>query len=132
MSEPYVPPTPPPPPPGSVPPPPAGGPGTVSQNRNLMIVLSYLWLWLIPLLTEKEDREVLWHAKHGAVLTVAEILVYIVVGILSNLPFLGWMGCALFSVLPLLFLVVAILAIMKGINGQRLIIPGLSEFADRF
>jgi uncharacterized membrane protein len=99
----------------------------------LMIVLSYLWiLALIPLLVEKNDREVQWHAKHGAVLTVAEILVYIVFFILSNIPFLGFIGCALLPVLGLVFLVVAILAIMKGINGQRLIIPGLSEFADRF
>ena len=129
MSEPYVPPTPPPPPPG---PPPVGGPGTVSQNRNVMIVLSYLWLWLIPLLVEKDDREVQWHAKHGAVLTVAEILVYIFLMILTQIPFLGFIGCAILPVLGLIFLVVAILAIMKGINGQRLIIPGLSEFADRF
>jgi hypothetical protein len=34
-----------------------------SSNRNIMIVLSYLWLLaLIPLLTEKEDKEVQWHA----------------------------------------------------------------------
>ena len=37
---------------------------TPSSNRNVMIVLSYLWLLaLVPLLTEKDDKEVQWHAK---------------------------------------------------------------------
>src|SRR5436190_8527971 len=39
-----------------------------SSNRNVMILLSYLWLLaLVPLLTEKDDKEVQWHAKHGLV-----------------------------------------------------------------
>jgi hypothetical protein len=44
-------------------------PGAVSSNRTIMIVLSYLWiLAIVPLLVEKEDKEVQWHAKHGIVL----------------------------------------------------------------
>ena len=51
-----------------------------SSNRKVMIVLSYLWLLaLVPLLTEKEDREVQWHAKHGIVLMVAEIVLWVVI-----------------------------------------------------
>ena len=45
-----------------------------------MIVLSYLWLLaLVPLLVEKEDNEVQWHAKHGIVLMVAEIVLWIAI-----------------------------------------------------
>src|SRR5712692_10165895 len=52
--------------------PPAGEP---SPNRGAMIVLAYLWfLALVPLLVEKDDREVQWHAKHGIVLMVAELI----------------------------------------------------------
>ena len=48
-----------------------------SNNRNVMIVLSYLWLLaLVPLLTEKDDKEVQWHAQHGIVLMLAELVVY--------------------------------------------------------
>ncbi len=51
------------------------GSGAPSSNRNVMILLSYLWLLaLIPLVVEKEDREVQWHAKHGLVLTVVEMI----------------------------------------------------------
>ena len=59
-------------------------PGSVSSNRSIMIVLSYLWLLaLVPLLVEKEDKEVQWHAKHGIVLMVAEIVLWIAVTIVT-------------------------------------------------
>ena len=136
MSEPNVPPppsyTPPPPPTGY---PPAGG-DTVSPNRTLMIVLSYLWiLALIPFLFEKNDREVQWHAKNGLVLTGAEILAWIAVSILGMATAwidLGCTGCMLNMVVWILFLVVRIVAIVKGVGGQRFIIPGLSQYVDRF
>jgi len=128
-----------PPPPGSPPPPPAGGApggGAESPNRGLMIVLSYLWLLaLIPLLTEKEDSEVQWHAKHGLVLFGAEIVIAILLAIVQAATAfidLGCTGCILQSAFWIVVLVVHVMAIMKGVNGQRLIIPGLSQYADRF
>ena len=69
---------PPPPPPAEPPPREPAAKEVVSENRNVMIVLAYLWLLaLIPLLVDKEDREVQWHAKHGLVLTVVEVVVMI-------------------------------------------------------
>ena len=52
--------------------------GKVSQNRTVMIVLAYLWLLaLVPLLVEKEDAEVQWHAKNGLVLTAVLALFWV-------------------------------------------------------
>lgn len=136
----------PPPPPPAAPPPvetppetpatPAGG--DVSDNRTIWIVLSYLGLLaLIPLLVEKDDPEVQWHAKHGLVLTVVEFAVFIglwlvimIVGAVS-----GGLGCILGLIWPLLMvgvLVLHIMCIVKGIKGERFLVPGVSEFTDRF
>lgn len=109
-----------------------------SSNRNLMIVLAYLWiLALVPLLTEKNDREVQWHAKHGLVLMVAEIVFWIAFTIVTNIltaVTLG-LGCVTVLLAPLIslaILAIHIVAIVKGINGQRFIVPGLSEFTEKF
>jgi len=108
-----------------------------SPNRGVMIVLAYLWpLALVPLLLEKHDPEVQWHAKHGLVLMIAELIlvfIYVVVASMISLRALG-LGCAL--VIFLVFGAVGIwalhvVAILKGVNGTRLIIPGLSDYADR-
>ena len=95
-----------------------------------MIVLAYLGvLAVVPLVVEKNDPEVQWHAKHGLVLFVAEIILWVVVAIISHvIPFIG---CALLLIWPLI-LVLHIVIIVRAVNGQRTIIPGLSEFADRF
>lgn len=125
--------TPPPNPPDT--PPPAESPsasGSESGNRNVMIVLSYIWiLALVPLLVEKDDREVQWHAKHGLVLLGAEIILWV---ILSAITATG-IGCVLMFLYPifmLVFLVIRIMAIVKGLKGERFLIPWLSDFADKF
>ena len=130
-------------PPPAAPPPPEKPPETpspdiVSDNRSVMIVLSYLWLLaLIPLLVEKDDREVQWHAKHGLVLTVFEVVVMIalqvVVMILGAVS--GGLGCIFGLLLPLFMLailIVHVMCIVKGLNGDRFTLPGVSEFAEKF
>ena len=108
-----------------------------APNRGVMIVLAYLWLLaLVPLLVEKQDPEVQWHAKHGIVLMVAELLVlfaYIMVTSIVSLATFG-LGCVLSLFLVFGWVGVLglhVVAIVKGLNGERLIIPGLSEYADR-
>jgi len=109
-----------------------------SPDRGVMIVLAYLWpLAIVPLLLEKDDADVQWHAKHGLVLLAAELLLLIGFGVLTSLVSLATfgLGCALSMVV--IFIWVAILgvhivAIIKAMGGTRLIIPGISEFANRF
>jgi uncharacterized membrane protein len=107
--------------------------GTASSNRGVMIVLSYLWiLALVPLLAEKEDQDVQWHAKHGIVLMVAEIVFWIAFNIVVYMIPFGCVVGLLGPLVALVFLAVHIVAIIKGLNGQRLLIPGLSDYASKF
>jgi uncharacterized membrane protein len=108
-----------------------------SPNRSVMIVLAYLWpLALVPLLLEKQDAEVQWHAKHGIVLTIAELIlifVYIMMTSIVSLATFG-LGCVLSLLLVFAWvgiLALHVVAILKGINGGRLIVPGISEYANR-
>ena len=111
---------------------------TVSPNRNVMIVLAYLWvLTLIPLLIERQDAEVQWHAKHGLVLAVAELVLIfaymMITSIVSVASIAG--GCVLGLLLVFAWvgiLALHVVAILKGVNGGRLIVPVISEYADRF
>ena len=116
-----------------VPPPPPPGPppsGSASPNRGIMIVLAYLWLLaLVPLLAEKDDPEVQWHAKHGLVLFGAEIAVFFALSILSTMT--GFLGCIFLPLVQFAILGVHIVCIVKGLQGTRFLVPGLSEYADR-
>jgi uncharacterized membrane protein len=103
-----------------------------------MIVLAYLWPFaFIPLLLEKQDVDVRWHAKHGIVLMIAEMIAaffFIVVITFASVAAFGF-GCALGLLLIVGFvgiLALHIAAMLKGINGARMRVPWISEFADRF
>ena len=111
--------------------PPTTPAGPASSNRSVMIVLSYLWiLALIPFLMEQDDKDVRWHAKHGLVLLGAEIAAFIAIGILSGLS--GGLGCLLVPLAQFGVLVFHVVCIAKALKGERLLVPGLSDFADKF
>ena len=121
----------PPPPGGGAPPPPSGGgPGVVSENRTLWLIVSYLGpLAFAPFLIERDDQEVQWHAKNGILLFGIDVALWFISGMVFSL--LACFGC-----IPMAFLTVAqiglhVACIFKAVNGQRLRIPGLSDYADR-
>ncbi len=108
------------------------------HSKGVLLVLAYLPPFaVVPLLIEKEDAEIHWHAKHGIVLMVAEMLLLLglfVIALIFGLLTAG-IGCGLLVLLPipwLAFLVLHIVAVVKAFNGKRLIVPVISDYADRF
>ena len=115
-----------------------GGVHGQPSNRSIMLVLAYLPPFaVIPLLVEKDDPDIHWHAKHGIVLMTAEMLLLlglVVVALIFGLMTAG-VGCFLLALVPipfLAFLVMHIIAVVKAFGGKRLIIPVVSEYADKF
>ena len=102
-----------------------------------MIVLAYMWpLALVPLLLEKNDPDVQWHAKHGIVLMIAELVLFFAYVTMTSLVSLASLGLGVVLSMLLIFawigiLAVHVVAILKGINGTRLILPTISEYANR-
>lgn len=125
---------PPPPPPAGAPPPPpasAGSGGGSSSNRTLMVILAYLGPFaLIPFLAEKDDQDLQWHSKHGLVLFGADIVISIVLTIISTVT--ACVGCLVTLPVWIAVAAVHIICMVKGVNGERFLIPGLSDFADKF
>ena len=109
----------------------------MSESRSQppwMLVLSYLaFLGFIPLIAGKRDREVRWHAVNGLLLFGAAAVIGIVATIIGVLvpPFSCVYPIVMFLVL-ILYAIIAILAVVKALNGERLIVPGISGYADRF
>jgi uncharacterized membrane protein len=115
-----------------------GGLHGQSTNRSIMLVLAYLPPFaVVPLLAEKNDPEIYWHAKHGIVLMTAEMLlllglvvVVLVIGLMT-----GLIGCILLPLVAipfLAFLILHVIAVLKAFSGKRLIIPIISDYADKF
>ncbi len=125
--------------PNEVPPVPQDVPPTPppKKENTLMLVLAYLYiLFLVPLIAEKQDPQVQWHAKHGMILTVLEAVLqfgtYIMSMILSSISgLIGCITCFIPSLIWIAFLVIRIISIVKATKGQRFLIPGVSQYVDQ-
>lgn len=114
---------------GAPPPPPAGG---ASDNRQIMLVLSYLWiLALIPYLTEQRDPEVKWHARHGLVLMVAEIVLNILLFVLSLIPVVGCVVSVLWMLAWIGIVVLHVICLVKALGGERFTIPYVTQYVNQ-
>jgi uncharacterized membrane protein len=111
------------------------------KDNTVMLVLSYIWLLaLVPLLVEKDDPEVQWHAKHGLVLLAAEIILWVAFGVCSavlhKIPgvgcVVGAVGCMIPSIISIGFIALRVMCIIKATKGERMMIPYISEYASKF
>ncbi len=98
-----------------------------------MLVLSYIWLLaLIPFLVEKNDREVQWNSKNGLILFAAEFVCWIVVTVINFIPVIGTIvGCLGSIVLFFGSIILRIMAIMKAVKGERMLIPVVSDYVEK-
>lgn len=95
----------------------------IEQNK-VMAILAYLsWLVLIPLFAAKESKFARYHVNQGIVLAIVEIVIWIVFGILSRIPFIGLIFALINALLSLGCFVLAILGIVNAANGKAKELP---------
>ncbi len=98
------------------------------SERTIYIVLSYLGiLSLIPLLLKKDDKVVQFHAKQGLVI----FLIYVVIQIIGSWLLFGVLS-VIYGLLVALLVVVSIVAIVKGVQGEMWKIPVIIDLAEKF
>ncbi len=99
------------------------------QQNKIMAVLAYLsWLVLIPLLAAKESKFARFHCNQGLALAIVEIIVWIICGILSNIPFIGWLFTIVNAIISIACLVLAVLGIYNAANGRAKELPVIGKF----
>ena len=122
------------------PPPPVEVPEEISfANANpALVVLSYLWVFcLVPLLTDPNDRAVRWHAVHGLVLVIAEIIgslafLFLTAVIRSVMPAaVSDLFAIVRSVLGPAVLVLHAILIFDGLRGRGWRVPLITRYAER-
>ena len=103
-------------------------PSDIEQNK-FMAILAYLsWLVLIPLFAAKESRFARFHCNQGLVLAIAEIIAWVLFGILKKIPLIGWIFAALSWVLSLICLVMAVIGILNAVGGKAKDLPVIGSF----
>lgn len=99
------------------------------QQNKVMAILAYLsWLVLVPIFAAKKSKFARFHANQGLVLAVAEIICWVVLGILVNLPLIGWIFSVVDGLFSLVCLIFAVIGIVNAANGKAKEIPIVGKF----
>ncbi len=101
---------------------------------NVAGALSYVCGWvtgLIFFLMEKENKFVRFHAMQSLILSGVFIVLYIALGILGHIPFLGFLALFAYPVLGILGFIVWILMIVKAYQGEKFKLPGIGDIAEK-
>jgi uncharacterized membrane protein len=126
------------PPPRATPLPRAVDPDPFVTPNQAMVVLAYLWLFcIVPLLAERNDRVVRWHALHGLVLVIAEIVASL--AILFTLTILRvvlpvGLVALVGELVPVLWIAVVLLhgvLLVDALAGRRWRVPIITGYAER-
>jgi len=91
------------------------------ESSRIMAAISYVWiLFVIPLFFKRKSKFAQFHAKQGAVLFIAEIIVWLFIWI----PLLGQI--AFFAVI-----LIAIIGFIKAYNGEWWQAPFIYKWSEK-
>ncbi|MFA6918859.1 MAG: hypothetical protein WC244_01960 [Patescibacteria group bacterium] len=90
-----------------------------TSEEKIWSAVSYLWiLSLVALAARKDNEFIKFHASQGALLFVASL-------ILMFIPVVGWL-------INLLIGVLAIIGIVKALQGEKWELPLVADMAQKF
>ena len=109
------------------------GEGSPLPKRSGLLVLSYVgFLGFLSLLAARRNPEVRWHAFNGLLLFGALAAVGVSATLIGiAVPALSCLYAVAMLIASLLYVFIVVLAIVKALNGERLMIPGISTHAAR-
>lgn len=99
-----------------------------AQENKLMCVLAYISiLVLIPIFAVKNSKYTKFHSNQGLVLLIVEVIASAIIGILVNIPFIGWLFGIIGGLINLCCLVLSIIGIIDVINGKARELPVIGK-----
>lgn len=106
-----------------------------TQENRLVAALGYpIWIVaLVVLLTNlKDNRFMRVHALQALGFTVAWVIIYIALSIITSIPFAGWVLIFLWPVVWVAWLFLALYYAYRTYQGEVFSIPIVSDFTSKY
>jgi len=103
---------------------------TGERLKDLILCYAGPWAFL-PYLRNREDEELLWHARQGVLLAFGELTIALTLLMLGLLPMVGYLSVRFFLPLWLLWcLGMSVTSVLQGSKGKRHKIPVIHYFLE--
>ena len=90
----------------------------IAQNKAMGILAYIGILVLVPIFAAKGSKWARWHANNGLVLAICEIAVWLTLGLLGLIPYVGWIFYLLESLASLAFIGLSVFGIVNAAKGK--------------
>lgn len=100
----------------------------IQQNKVMAILAYFSWLVIVPIIGAKESKFARFHANQGLVLAIVEIICWVVLGVLTNIPLIGWIFRLVDGLFSLVCLLFSVLGIVNAANGKAKELPIVGKF----
>lgn len=103
---------------------------TSVDNTKLIAAIGYVpFLCFFPLMSRATDEFLAFHGRQGLLLTILCVIMSILSPVIGMaIPLIGFL---VISVINLGLLVLMIVAALKAYNGEKWVLPGIGQFADK-
>lgn len=99
------------------------------ESNKVMGVLAYLsWLVLIPLIAAKDSKFARYHCNQGLILAIAEIIAWVVFGLLSWIPYVGIIFAIIEWAISIVCFCFMIIGIIFAAQGQAKELPLIGKY----
>ncbi len=98
------------------------------KNRALGIISYIGILFIVPILMSTKSKFARYHANQGLVIFLATVILGLICGVISTIPFMGMIGELLSSILSLVAFVYEILGIVSAAKGEMKDLPVVGKF----
>ena len=100
----------------------------IKKNKG-MGILSYIGiLFIVPLVAAKDSKFAMFHANQGLVIFIATIILSFAAGIISALPYIGFIGSIISSLVGIVAFIYEILGIISAAKGEMKELPYIGSF----
>lgn len=100
----------------------------VEQNKVLAIIGYFGIFSLIPLLAAPNSQFAQFHGRQGFTVFCCSFILNLVSGILSIIPFIGWIFSILLSLAGVAFFVFLIIGIINAVKGEMKPLPIIGQY----
>ena len=103
----------------------------ISDNTLMAIFAYFSWLVLVPLFAARNSRFARFHVSQGIPLAIIELVTWIVFGMLSQTPVIGWIFSVVEGLITLCCFILAVIGIKNAANGKAKELPLIGSFRIR-
>lgn len=97
----------------------------IENNKGLAILAYFGWLVFIPICFAKESKFARFHANQGLILFISGIILGIVAGIATTIPFVGDI---ISGIMSLCIIIEAVIGIINAGNGKAKELPFIGKY----